>query len=712
MFLDKFRVPIPDRSRIRDGKVQFNLYRSSWSTIGKLPTDGSLYDEDGRRLMIPNGVYRQNFQSDYREDVVDKDPDNIPPFFPDRVKIGPYALFLGAVSQSGLYDLLIDVFGIETANAILDLAMFYNMSHRTDISSIHYAMEEYPMFSVRVHTDKWYENQLDSSITDAKIKAFQQRWTKLRQDAGPRDTAIHITARGADWMFRESGVPQLGVMAVCETGGDYPGLPLAYRLYRGFYPSETALQAGLDLFRDLGLAPKRIIASRPFCRIRFLDLCDKLHLPWLVMLQPYYVAHETMLDRHETELIQGQGTPITAREPLIAAGEDNIPLFDPDSADPDRTGFVALYCIPKDAQERSDYFNKKLEKTLQEACSMLEKIQNSGAKDRLPIPSPSGDTEEDDALEEDLPEEDEDASDEEDLFDEDEDDEFEDEDDEDNGENPSLYNGKEYIDHTDYDSAEVKAHSILKSAVSDAGGLFYSPDKGSWNSVKLVYHPEEGRYQCAIDEDEAQYYRCLDAFIGLASSEPMDLQEMADAFPMAYLLGESDFNPTFSAMHTQLNNKVPGFLGVSPWFFVAFIADIVRALLMPSFKQFEAAKDGEIREEERRTYYDEDLDGREPTVRISIRKMISWLQEILLIRFSANSDFFVYNNTARGVRKAVLEAAGVQEGSLQMLEPMLEDGEYPDKLRELRKQKRTIPAPYVPKRRGRSKGSKDGPNAD
>ena len=51
----------------------------------------------------------------------------------EGAKIGPFALFLGTVSQSGLYDLLIDVFGIETANALLDVAMFYNLAERVEL---------------------------------------------------------------------------------------------------------------------------------------------------------------------------------------------------------------------------------------------------------------------------------------------------------------------------------------------------------------------------------------------------------------------------------------------------------------------------------------------------------------------------------------------------------------------------------------------------
>ncbi len=714
MYMEQYRVPIPeDEIRIKDGKVQAKVYSMSsrgrvWTTIGKLPETDPLYNEDDRQLMIPNGVYRERFASFYYEDVVARDPDNIPPFFRHRAIIGPYALFLGVATKSGLYDLLLDIFGVETANALLDIAMFYNWSQRVEIEPIQDSMQDYLVFSVRAHTPQWYQQQVEYGISEKKIQAFLRRWTQLRQQTAPGDTAIHIGATGADWSYGSAWLLQMGVLAACETGGDCPGMPLAYHLYHGFYPNQAAAQTALDLFRDLGLAPRRLIGTKPFCRIRILNLCDALHLPWLIELQSYYLGHETMLDRHEADLIQGRGTQIAAKEPLVAAGEDGIPLFDPCSTDPDRKGFVGFYCISRDSEKYRPRFDKKLEKTYREACAVLEQIQSGGTKYQLPIPTPPQDgnaarkqkpiaaIEVDDAQ------------------------------DDHNGA------GNEYIDHTDYDSPEIKAHSILKGAVNEAGGPFYSVDRGVWNSLRLDYLPEEGRYRCVIDEDEAQYYRCLDSFIGLASSEPMDLQEMSDAVPLSYYLGTDPQDRTFSAMHAQLNNEAEG--SFSAWFFVAYLSDIVRALLLPSFQRFQADPEGEIREEALRDFAEAELEEelemqeeqddqdeqeeqeerekREPRVHISIQKMISWLDSVTYTHLGTTSNILVPVQSHLGVRGDVLEAAGFPLDSLSCLYSLVNGAEDPSKLRALRLQRRTIPVPYVPKRRGRPKGSKNQPKPD
>ena len=90
MFLENFRVPILEGARVtKSGLVQCMLTDRSWATVGKLPEEGRMYDENRNRRMIPNGFYRFSCDYYYRKYVVDKDPDNIPPFFVEGAKIGP-----------------------------------------------------------------------------------------------------------------------------------------------------------------------------------------------------------------------------------------------------------------------------------------------------------------------------------------------------------------------------------------------------------------------------------------------------------------------------------------------------------------------------------------------------------------------------------------------------------------------------------------------
>ncbi len=64
MFLENFRVPILEGARVtKSGLVQCMLTDRSWATVGKLPEEGRMYDENRNRLMIPNGFYR--FSCDY-----------------------------------------------------------------------------------------------------------------------------------------------------------------------------------------------------------------------------------------------------------------------------------------------------------------------------------------------------------------------------------------------------------------------------------------------------------------------------------------------------------------------------------------------------------------------------------------------------------------------------------------------------------------------
>ena len=717
MYLENVRAPIPKEGTrvISSGEVQAKVYnktgsRRVWTTIGRLPETGPLHDEFGRKVMIPNGVYRYWYGSHYRSEVSDLDPDNYPPFFENGATIGPFALVLGAVTKSGLYDTLIDVFGVEDANAILDIALYYNWGERLDLDRMDRTLEDQVVFSGRPHSAEWYKYELDPSqdeesvwddggddddfdfwggwgddeddedyprrrhnfppkgydegITEERIQEFMRRWTALRQKTDPRDTAIHLNATGAGWIQRFGGYSEPekhGIVAVCETGGEYPGLPLAYHLYSGYHLELSDAQEAADLFQELGLKPKRIITEAPLLRPEFLTICETLQLPWLVLLQDDFLAHETMLKRYEEALYQGHGTPITARDPMVAVAEDNVLLFGPGTPEPDRRGFVGLYCISYPAIEEREYMKEKLDKTYQEASTALDQLQNGDGENPLPIPQPA-----------------------------------------EGGAKPCVKAEDEDEDDED-ETPEKQALSALYDAVRSAGGLFYSPNQYAWDCLKLEYHPEEGRYRLVIDEEMHQYYRCRGCYFTVASSEPMDLQTISDDFPLSLHLGDSDLNPAFSAIHLQLNSETDG--SFDTWLFLAYIADIVRALLMPSFRQFEAAKDGEVRDVELRDFSEEDKKDWHK-VMVSIGRMIRWLDTVQFRRFDVDGELAYYGYT-RGVREDVLEAAGIQVDILPRFRDLVVAAEDPYELKELRQQKRTIP-----NKRGRPKGSKNKPKQD
>ena len=126
---------------------------------------------------------------------------------------------------------------------------------------------------------------------------------------------------------------------------------------------------------------------------------------------------------------------------------------------------------------------------------------------------------------------------------------------------------------------------------------------------------------------------------------------------------------------------------------------------MPSFRQFEAAKDGEVRDVELRDFSEEDKKDWHK-VMVSIGRMIRWLDTVQFRRFDVDGELAYYGYT-RGVREDVLEAAGIQVDILPRFRDLVVAAEDPYELKELRQQKRTIP-----NKRGRPKGSKNKPKQD
>ncbi len=653
MYMENFRVPIPEESRVtKDRLVQHELHnlqtrKIEWTTIGKLPPDGDEYDEDNNLLMIPNSLYRIWFNAFYHHDLVDKDPDSYPPFFTNGARIGPFALFLAAVTKSGLYDILIDSFGLVTANALLDIAMLYNYEGHFRFDPQSWLFEEQILFSIRPHSEDWYKQRV-AAITEEQIKTFMQHWAALRRKAH-KDTAIHFDAsNGPISSHYPSDV--WSALTVCETGGEYPGLPLAYYLYSDSDPVPTDYRKVKDFFQGLGLQPKRVIGGMSPLTDVFFPMCEAMQLPWLHEMDPFNLATKTMLERYEEELIQGHGTPITARDPMVAVREEDVLLFGPDTIDPDRRGFVSLFCVPNAALKSRAYMKEKMDKAYPEACGVLDKLQKSKQKRKLPIPDPAEDKPKD-------------------------------------GDDDEVPPQR---------TAEQQARDVLYGAVCEAGGLFYDPDVYCWNCFKLEYHPEEKRYHCVIDEDLYRYYRTRGCYFTLASSEPLDLQTISDDYPLAYYLGDNMFEIPFSAVHDQLNDEGPDISAFSNWFFAAFISDIVRVLLLPAYRVFAAEKDGEIRAKDLEDYakgeFEEEFEEQEEdlVIDISVGKMLRWLDDVQFSRFTLEGNL-KYDGNTTGVRGRVLKAAGVPLTSLPLFADLVNAAEDPVELRRLRRMKRTMP---------------------
>ncbi len=667
MYMENLRVPIPEGSRITKDKLVQHVLRTvgggakeEWSTIGKLPPEGDLYDEDNNRLMVPNGIYHLLFGGYYRE-VSEKDPDNIPPFYIRGAKVGNFALFLGAVTKAGLYDLLIDIFGVVTANALLDLAMYYNLGDRLDLEWLDSTLEDQIVFSVRPHTKEWYQERVNA-IEDDQIDAFMQRWARRRQRSAHRDTTIHLDASAKpvsrDLFWEDEA---WSALIVCETGGAYPCLPLAYEFFYEGTPDRGAALIAQGSFEDMGLKPKCFIGGTSPLKSEFFAAAEIIHMPWLLNMKNTFLAYEDMLARHEEDLFQGHGTPITAREPMVAVREEDVLLFGPDTLDPDRRGCVALYCIPREAKKGREFMQQCLDQAYPEACAMLDKIQNSSEKDTLPIPDPARD--------------------------------------------PKQAEDEDEI------TAEVQALRVLYRAVCKAGGQFYSPEPHAWQCFQMEYHPEEGRYHLVINQDEVRYLRSRGNYIAMASSEPMDLQAISDDYPLSIYLTDNLFTTAFSAMHAQLNSPPPDFDDISNWFFTAFLSDIVRALLLPAYRAFEAEKDGEIRAKELEDYPEEKREekAKDFEVQICIDDMLQWLDDVKFSYFTGKDrdPFLAYNGNTAGVRGAVLQAVGVPTSSPPLFLDLVNAGEDPHAIKILRQMKRTIP-----KKRGRPAGSKNRPKPD
>ena len=294
-------VPIPENAYISKttGKVFYNhapvyhedkqYYTYSKRVIGHAVDDGHMY---------PNTYYMLTNPSIYN----DCSPD-VPANTRQHLSFGLYAAVLGVATEIGLYPVMVDCFGPEKANAILDFAMYSMLTQSSVAKDFQVTMQSQMLFSERSRNENWYSKLFEAGITDEKADEFKRAWARKCSESGDND--YWIACDGSNDMcgsesniLAEDGHPKPGntgdLVSFMTAINTNSGKPISYHVYRGGRIDSKEISHQVDFLTSMDVRCKGLLIDRGFACSPSLNVVAKAGYDYLVMLTSNCKAYQKM----------------------------------------------------------------------------------------------------------------------------------------------------------------------------------------------------------------------------------------------------------------------------------------------------------------------------------------------------------------------------------------------------------------------------------
>jgi len=337
-------------------------------TIGKAFSETQMYPNDNFRRVYP-AVYAKAAHTDM-------------PIFEKR--IGLYAVMLSIGEKYQIYQNLIDSYGIQYANTIVDFSMYMILSRKNVAELYPTSMQQNVLFSGKVQQDEWLSDFFENKITENQTAAFNKAWIKQCQDMGIVD--VWVCADGSnddcdaqDVEDAEAGKNKSGtnknVFGYFFVVNAADGMPITYRQYRGGRPDCLELFEIIDIVKGYGFRVKGFILDRGFATIDVIRAIREAGYAYIIMLKNNSVAQRELIVKHAKEINMAFRHCVNDEGTVFGIVE-KVKLF---SSYPDEA-YVGLFYDSKNGRERASHLIRKIRKCLRAADVSIR----SGVKPDIP----------------------------------------------------------------------------------------------------------------------------------------------------------------------------------------------------------------------------------------------------------------------------------------------------------------------------------------
>ena len=389
-----FEVSIPKGLKVHGARVVDQKYyggKNHRTIIGWVSRDGYMY---------PNNKYFERFQDHWKEqksyrcDMVHQ----------ASVSVGLMALILGIGYATGLYPILLSVYGSLLANGIMDFCMYCIKYQSNVCSTMEARMRGNLMFSLKPYSDSWYSNVFVNKMAEFKNNYFRAAWLKHCIDMGI--TEVYISVDGTNFdnegknNLAEHGKSKSGspgkiismIWIVCASG-EHKGLPLTYFVTEGNVIDCKAMKKILVFLKGFGLKPKGLLADRGFCTKDVIEMLQKLEIDFVIMMTSKTAGYKDMLNEYGVEVRENVKHALT-KDYMFGTSVEGRKLFESSEA----KGTIAIFYnamkgvkdanqLLKEVRKEVERLNKALESgespTIKEEYKELISISNNVATQKL-----------------------------------------------------------------------------------------------------------------------------------------------------------------------------------------------------------------------------------------------------------------------------------------------------------------------------------------
>ena len=272
-----------------DPLKQYN--RVKHTIIGRSIGDGRMY---------PNSNFRLRYPTKFEEASGEKLPRQ-------TKRIGFYTTVLSLVERTGLYDALIQSYGIENANMIIDFSTYSIINHSCVADQYSSAMEDQLLFSNSLWNPSRLSGFFNNDITEERTSVFRKVWAGKCRERGITEAWIAIDGSNNDCAAQKADIAEPGkakshknisiaayMYAVDSRNGD----PITFSIYRGGRVDCKAVIEMIGWLTAYDIKVKGVIVDRGFATKEVFELLDQSGIGYVAMLKGDTKAHTDMLDRY------------------------------------------------------------------------------------------------------------------------------------------------------------------------------------------------------------------------------------------------------------------------------------------------------------------------------------------------------------------------------------------------------------------------------
>ena len=347
-------------------RSQDNIFKCSYSTHKKIGIGYAVDPTNWKdnRFMYANKNYFLIF-----------DKENLPerPARDDHISVGTYAVLKKLCDESGLLNCLVEAFGSDDANLILDLASYMLIEESAKF-------QQNILFSNGSISDSSISSFLNEDLSVSKINFFKDNWAA--RNLG--DQKVYVCYDSTNVNSQAEGVflVQKGYAkddkTLNQVNSDYvvrqaDGLPLTFMNFPGSVTDVTQAPEMIKFFSELGEDVAKnitMICDRGYISERNVKDFDDAGIDFLLMLRKDLSCGEELLKQYSSEIKKNENyLPEYDEFAMTVEGK----LFD--GKDEPLRNFILIWNHMLEAGHRTNFYSKlvSLKKELDNAINRKTK---------------------------------------------------------------------------------------------------------------------------------------------------------------------------------------------------------------------------------------------------------------------------------------------------------------------------------------------------